>query len=247
MRPVASVVVVCVFCCAFCCAACAGVGEAVIGSCLAATLQVGAEICVDAVCGAVCDSACDGDGDVVPDSDDAVEERPEIPPNERAASEADASAVCRLQLDEGGALRLGCVDGTSALALGDEDAARSFVDAGVRTVDGDVVIDDAADVAALANVFAIGGSLRVESAVLLRVRLPSLRSVGGDIVVVRNPRLVRLELPAVAQVGGAVVIDGNAALSADPLPSVSRADRVDVVDNDALPPAVVDRLLALPN
>lgn len=229
---------------------CTGVGEAVVGSCLSVALQVGAQVCVDAVCSSVCD-----DDDPPPPDPSDDEARQEVPPPDPGVDEngaprdAATAALCRLQLDDGSALRLGCVDGTSALAVplggGNDVDARAFDDKGVRTVEGDVFVDDAADVADLAGVFAITGNLRVQSPVLLRLRLPSLRRIGGDLVVVRNPRLVRLELPAVVDVGGSVVVVGNDALSADPLPALKKALRVDVVENAALPAAVTSRLMSL--
>ena len=222
------------------CCGCAGVGEALIGTCLAATLQVGVELACQLCTTAVCD-------DDANNSDPAPPQREEIEPQVAAGAASDDVAVsCRLQLDEGQALRLGCVDGTSALTLGEESEAPRQYAENPHTRAGDVVIASADDVAALAGVLAITGSLRVEGPRLLRVRLPTLRSVGGDVVVVGNPRLLRLELSALVDVAGALVLRTNPALSADPVPQLHRATRVDVVDNEALPPAVVDRLLALP-
>ncbi|MDP2344015.1 MAG: hypothetical protein Q8O67_23860 [Deltaproteobacteria bacterium] len=222
---------------------CAGVGEALIGSCLAATLQVGVEIACQACSNAVCDD--DDSSDTRDADDDDDDERAEIGPDLEPPMEL-ASATCRLQLDDGQALRLGCVDGTSALSLGEESEAPRQYGENAHTRAGDVVVSSAADVAALAGVMAITGSLRVESPRLLRVRLPALRSVGGDVVVSKNPRLLRLELSALVDVGGALVVRENAALSGDPVPVLYRAARVDVIDNEALPTSVVDRLLALP-
>jgi hypothetical protein len=230
----------------FACSGCAGVGEALFGSCLAATLQVGVEIACQACTTAVCGGDDDGDDVSDDDDDDGDSERAEIEPELAAAAESSSAATCRLQLDDGQALRLGCVDGTSALSLGEEsEAPREYGD-NAHTRRGDVVVRSADDVAALAGVLAITGSLRVESPRLLRVRLPALRSVGGDVVVFKNPRLLRLELTGLVDVGGALVVRENAALSGDPVPVLSRAARVDVLDNEALPTSVVDRLLALP-
>lgn len=81
---------------------------------------------------------------------------------------------------------------------------------------------------------------------MLRLTLASLRSVGGEVAIVKNPRLSRAELPALVDVSGAIVIAENAALSSDPPPGVAHARRVEVADNEVLPNATVDRLLALP-
>lgn len=233
------------------CASCAGVGEAVVGSCLAATLQLGAQVCVDvcveAACDSMVDAACDGDDAPPLDPPPEAEAHPEIPPD---APDAAPPATCRWLVDDGGADRVACVDGSTATALpalANSDAPPALDAAAGRTVDGDVVVDDLGDVARLSGVYAVTGTLRVDSAVLLRVRLPSLRSVGGDVVVAHNPRLVRLELPALVDVGGQLVVQANPALSADPVPALARAAHVDVVDNDALPTTVVDRLLGLPD
>ncbi len=219
---------------------CAGVGEALVGSCLAATLQVGVEVACQACSTAICSSdEAKGSSEVA-----VVEGRSEVAPGPAALEEG--ASTCRLQVDEGQALRLGCVDGTSALVLGEgSEAPRQFGD-NAHTRAGDVVVSSAADVAALAGVMAITGSLRVEGPRLLRLHLPALRSVGGDVVVTGNPRLLRLELSALVDVGGALVVKQNAALSADPVPALGRAARVDVIDNETLPTSVVDRLLALP-
>lgn len=225
-------------------AGCAGIGEALIGSCLAATLQVGVEVCVDVACGVICD-----DDDDTPVDDDDHEARPELPPDLDDVTDdsgASAETACRLQVDDGGALRLGCVDGTSAVVLGERTDERSYTADARRTVDGDVVIATADDAAALTGVLAITGSLEVRGPALLRLRLPSLRRVGGDVVIRGNPRLVRAELPALVDVGGAVQVASNPALSADPVPALTHARTVDVVDNDALPVAAVDRLLSIP-
>ena len=228
------------------CCGCSGVGEALLGSCLAASLQVGVELACQ-----VCSTAVCGGGDGDDDDDDHASTaggRAELGP-ELTSADDDAPAAdirCRLQLDDGQALRLGCVDGTSAVSLGEPSEARQYPGGDAHTVDGDVWIRSADDVAGLAGVRAITGSLRVTSDVLLRVRLPSLRSVGGDVVVAGNPRLLRLELGSLVDVGGALIVKDNAALSADPVPQLARAARVDVIGNEALPVVVVDRLLALP-
>lgn len=216
--------------------ACAGVGEAVAGTCLALTLQVGAQICVDAVC-----------GDDKPENPEPEEqplaELPPPPPGEPGDDEE--ASGCRLKVDEGSALRLDCVDGSSAVVLGDPALARVYPQQHHGTVEGDVVVATVDDVAALAGVFAITGDLRISGASFLRLRLPSLRSVGGNLVIEKNPRLVRVELANIIDVGGDLFVGQNRALSADPMPRLAHVGRVDVIDNDALPLTVVDRLLAL--
>lgn len=224
--------------------ACAGVGEALFGTCAAAALQVGAQVCVNAACAAVCD---DDDAPVVDDDDD--DDAPaEIPPPPAGSGDPAPldPPVCRLEPEPGGTVRLSCHDGTSVVGLARGDEAGEYRAVVGRTVDGDVFVDDLADVAALADVFAVTGSLVIAGPAFVRVRLPSLRTVGGDVVVRDNPRLLRAELPALVDVGGSVSIERNAALSGSLLPLIKRAQRVSVVDNDALPAAEVDRLLALP-
>lgn len=219
---------------------CASFGAAAGGICIDLAFQVAGQVCI----GILCD---DDKPEVDPDPEVAAEELPPPPPEfDRDSAALDVGSVCRLDVDEGHALRLDCVDGTRALLLGDPEGPRGYAEQPGRTIEGDVVVSNAADVAALSGVFAITGSLRVESASLLRVTLASLRSVGGDLAIVKNPRLARAELPALVDVGGAIVIAENATLNSDPLPRVSHARRVDVVDNEVLPNATVDRLLALP-
>jgi hypothetical protein len=226
--------------------ACAGIGEALFGTCAATALQVGAQVCVNVACASVCD---DDDAPVAADDDDDdVDDAPaEIPP---APHSGDPHAldppVCRLEPEPGGTVRLSCHDGTSVVGLARGDEAGEYRAVVGRTVDGDAFVDDLADVAALADVFAVTGSLVITGPAFVRVRLPSLRTVGGDVVVRDNPRLLRAELPALVDVGGSVAIERNAALSGSLLPLIKRAQRVSVVDNDALPAAEVDRLLALP-
>ena len=80
---------------------------------------------------------------------------------------------------------------------------------------------------------------------MLRLTLPTLRSVTGDVVVQNNRHLVRVDFSRLVSVGGVVVVRHNTALSADPMPRLRRATTVMVVDNDALPNVVVDRLQAV--
>jgi hypothetical protein len=69
---------------------------------------------------------------------------------------------------------------------------------------GDAVVASEADLAALASVRAIQGSLRIEGTSLALVELPELVSVGGDLVVWENEELVTLSLPALQHVAGSV-------------------------------------------
>lgn len=91
--------------------------------------------------------------------------------------------------------------------------------AGPDTVEGDAIVTDAADLAALAGVRAIAGDLVVEQTTLDAVELPLLEEVGGDVRVWENDALATLALPSLALVGGDLslyddpVLDSLAGLS----------------------------------
>jgi hypothetical protein len=75
--------------------------------------------------------------------------------------------------------------------------------------------------------------------------LPSLHHVDGDLVVEQTTQLSTVRMPGLTRVGGAVRLLRNRALRGDPCPALAHVAVVDVAFNDALQPAVVDRLLAL--
>lgn len=267
-----------VFVSLWCVTGCAGVLEAAGGTCLALGLRVGGQLCVDAACHALCDDDPSPDDDDDDDDDDPPDEIPPPPgaaADVDAADAADvdvdgatrprlarasATATCRLWTEARGTQRLACVDGTRAVAipplaeqppsrLSGPDDGQAFRTPEGGTIRGDVVVRTAADLADLAGVLAITGSLRIEGARLVRARLPSLRSVGRDLIIADNAHLVELELPRLVRVSGHLVLAGNDALSTDPFPRLRRAGDdgvVDVDDNAVLPNPVVDRLRSLP-
>jgi hypothetical protein len=78
---------------------------------------------------------------------------------------------------------------------------------------GDVVVANEADLAALAGVRAVQGSLRIEGTSLGAVDLPELVAVGGDLMVWENDALVTLSLPALQHVAGSVSLYDDGALT----------------------------------
>jgi len=209
-------------------ASCASVASAVVAECAAAALQGAAEVCCDAAIGAICEDSDDGVDD---DSDDAVAEVPPPPPREPLPD----VPPCASRELPGGVWRLDCVDGTIAEAL-----VGPGVDEGPS---GRVV--GLADVERLAGVRGLPGSLRIGGAALLRLELPSLHHVDGDLVIEETTQLATLRLPALTRVQGALRVFRNRALRSDPVPALRGASVVDVAFNDVLPGPVVDRLLAL--
>ncbi len=99
--------------------------------------------------------------------------------------------------------------------------------------------------AQLAGVRAVLGTVTVTGVGLLRVSLPSLKSVDGDLVVADTVHLGTVALSSLRYVGGRLRVVGNRALQGDPVPALTAADDVDVAFNDGLPTAATDRLLAI--
>jgi hypothetical protein len=230
---------------------CAGFGEAAGGVCLALAIQTVGQVCCEAACGAATSSVCGDDGADTSD-DDVADQTPadaghdEIPPHPPLAP----TPPCRIHQEPGGVWHLDCVDGTSAEAL-QHEAAGGAPDGEPpkpdtdTTVTGDVRVASLADVARLAGVRAVLGTVTVTGVGLLRVSLPSLKSVEGDLVVADTVHLGTMTLSSLRYLGGRLRVVGNRALQGDPVPALTDADDVDVAFNDALSTAVTDRLLAI--
>lgn len=232
---------------------CAGFGEAAGGVCLALAIQTVGQVCCEAACGAATSSVCGdddgGDGGNSSD-DDAPNLTPAAPDEIPPAPPRGAAPPCRIQQAPGGVWHLDCVDGTSAEALqheplaGDPDGEAPAPGTDT-TVAGDVRVASLADVARLAGVRAVLGTVTVTGVGLLRVSVPSLKSVEGDLVVADTVHLGTMTLSSLRYLGGRLRVVGNRALQGDPVPALTDADDVDVAFNDALSTAVTDRLLAI--
>lgn len=98
-------------------------------------------------------------------------------------------------------------------ALGDgEVSASAYVCQPALTYDGDYVVDDAADLVALAPISRIRGRLRIQGGELTAVELPGLVAVDGDLRVESAVALTRLELRGLRYVGGAMFLGYNTQL-----------------------------------
>jgi hypothetical protein len=201
-------------------------------------IQGAAEVCCDAAIGALCEDDDDGLPDDDGEDDDAVAEVPPPPPREPLPD----VPPCATRELPGGVWRLDCVDGTiaEAIALAAEDVVTP-----ADASDGVLRVMRLADVEQLAGRRGVGGSVRIAGPALLRVELPSLHHVDGDLVVEQTTQLSTVRMPGLTRVGGAVRLLRNRALRGDPCPALAHVAVVDVAFNDALQPAVVDRLLAL--
>ncbi|QSQ22578.1 leucine-rich repeat domain-containing protein [Pyxidicoccus parkwayensis] len=112
--------------------------------------------------------------------------------------------------------------GTRVLAGADVDSDGTFEDSEVttsilacrdlRSLDATYVIRNAADVEALAGISRIRGSLVIDSTALTEVTLPTLMSVGDQLLVNGNSVLKRVEMPALRYVETSVVVMFNASL-----------------------------------
>ena len=217
---------------------CAGVGGAVGASCATAAITFAAEGCADACVSAICD-------DDVPAVQADTTPVPEVPPADAGTSidgtappEPLTVAACRKRALPGGTWRLDCADGTFAEALSEGGASGLLGD-------GDAIVKDLGDVAALADRRAVLGGMRVTGNDLLRVQLPTLRHVAGDLRVEGTVILRELRAPHLHSVGRAVRVTDNRALRTDPAPALTTAQAMLVSGNDALPTPVVDRLMSL--
>jgi len=117
--------------------------------------------------------------------------------------------------------------------LGDDEVEQAEVECG-DVLSRDVSVQTAAEVAALAGITIIGGSLAVNAAALTelalphlvqvrgsleiaddnllqRVAAPVLQTIGGRLTLARDGQLATIEAPQLHRVGG-LVIDGNAGL-----------------------------------
>jgi hypothetical protein len=87
-----------------------------------------------------------------------------------------------------------------------------------RELTGDITVTAEADLAALANVTRLDGSLIVRRSTLEKLELPDLLEVTGDLRIQKNPALASVHLGALVAVGGAgpgkqLVIENNEALA----------------------------------
>lgn len=108
-----------------------------------------------------------------------------------------------------------------------------------RTVTGDIVVERAGDLARLAGVTRIEGSLTLSECLVGAADLASLKSlaiVTGGLSIEGAPTLAALDaLSALKSVGGALYLGFNAALSDVALPALEHVGRALVVEgNDAL-------------
>jgi hypothetical protein len=102
-------------------------------------------------------------------------------------------------------------DGDGVLDAG-EVSASAYVCQPSLTFDGDYVVDDAADLVALAPISRIRGRLRIQGGTLTEVELPGLVAVDGDLRVESAVALTRLELRGLRYVGGALFAGYNSQL-----------------------------------
>jgi hypothetical protein len=217
---------------------CAGIGEAVGATCVSLAASTAGEVCFRVGLAILCD---DDDGDSVVDADHADDSvSAEIPP--RLDEPLADVPPCRVTQLDGGVWRLVCVDGTAAEAL---VAPQQLVGGGGAVVDDAIDVDGLDAVHALANRRAVVGSITVRGSSLLRLELPSLQSVQGDLRIERTAHLSTLLVPSLAVVSGAVVVVHNRRLAGDVLPRLRDAGSVHIAFNDGLDGPVVDRLLAL--
>jgi hypothetical protein len=86
----------------------------------------------------------------------------------------------------------------------------------------DVTIKTDEDMAALANIRAITGSLAIDRTSLAQLELPVLDSVGGRLAVTGNPQLVQISLPRLRGVDGFVELSANSALTTVDAPALQR-------------------------
>lgn len=123
-------------------------------------------------------------------------------------------------------------------ALGDDEVEARHVECGTA-VNRDVEIRTAGDMAALANISSIAGSLRIDPAFVLGsprltdVALPALAFIGGSLTI-ENQDLERVSLPALVQVGGTVEATSNFELTSLDLPSLRRVGGLTIESNHKL-------------
>jgi hypothetical protein len=102
--------------------------------------------------------------------------------------------------------------------------------------EGDVVIEDAGDVAGLAPVELITGDLVIRGTALRAVDIPLLQGVLGSVIIEDNTSLASVSIPELGYVGS-LAIERNPALTGVRLFAEVRSPgdgRIVVVDNDAL-------------
>ena len=85
-----------------------------------------------------------------------------------------------------------------------------------RVVEGDVIVEQASDAAAIADAVRITGALKVKRADIEQLHLPRLVEIGGRLSIQKNKSLTEVLLPALAAVGGKsgheLVVENNFAL-----------------------------------
>ncbi|HEY0476452.1 MAG TPA: hypothetical protein VGD37_02960 [Kofleriaceae bacterium] len=102
-------------------------------------------------------------------------------------------------------------------------------------VSGDITIASAQDVAALASIRVIEGTLRVVNASVGELSLPALQHVGLGVLISQNTALQRVSLPRLLDVEWFVSITDNASLTAVDLTGLTRVGTsLDISGNPAL-------------
>jgi hypothetical protein len=192
-------------------------------------------------------AACGGSEPERPPFEEQVQGRP-VPQGGDLDDPYGPPVFCRQKTLPGNVYRLSCADGTLAEAI---DRVPPYPERKEQapqtpTYPETVVVRTLADIIPLAGRRAITGDLRIESPELLRLQLPSLRTVTGDLTLQENPRLLRAELFALVRVGGEVVVQRNAALTAAPFARLRDVGgQIFVAENPALPTGVTKALLSL--
>lgn len=98
----------------------------------------------------------------------------------------------------------------------------------------DVHVYKSADLAALAKIRMIAGSLIVSYFGDPEASLPKLEHIGGDLVVVQNPKLETLSLPSLVVVDGGLTLRDNWSLTTLHLEKLWRAKHLTVSDNSRI-------------
>lgn len=136
------------------------------------------------------------------------------------------------------------------ILLDDNDSLESLAGLGPLTeVPGDLVVinhEEVKDLAPLANLRAVQGSLRISHNRLNTFELPALETVGGTIEVLDQVAITALALPKLRSVGDRFEIHGNNSLADVTLPALtSVGGNLDISANFALATLALPALTTL--
>lgn len=132
----------------------------------------------------------------------------------------------------GGTESSGGAGGAARGGAGGTDGAPSVTSCS-RTITGNVTVKDEAGLSELEDVCVIDGDLRVQRALISRLRLPYLQEVSGLVRIDVNDALTEISLPALTS-AGSVGVEGNYALTQMDLSALVTAKGLGLNDNPVL-------------